>query len=109
MDYFKGVLSALAAIIIVECVPGSWSVFRGISGTKATGLDAIGGELVGSLLSPFFWILVVLCFALFYLASRLRNRILRLVLFWIPTLTVAVFCIAFVALYSYLSVRLNHL
>jgi hypothetical protein len=108
MDYFKGILSGLTAIFLTECVPGSWSVFRGISREKATGLAAVAGGLAESVFSPLFWILAVLLFALFYAASRLRNNLLRVFLFWIPTLTVSVFCIAFVALYAYLFIRFRH-
>jgi hypothetical protein len=48
MDYFKGILSGLAAIIIAECVPGSWSVFEGISREKATGRAALAGGIAES-------------------------------------------------------------
>ena len=105
MDYFKGILSGLAAIFIAECVPGSWSVFKGNSGEKATGLAAFAGGLAESVVSPLFWMLAILFFALFYAASRLRNNLLRVFLFWIPTLTVSVFCIAVVALYAYMFIR----
>jgi hypothetical protein len=108
MDYFKGILSGLAAIILAECVPGSWSVFRGISREKATGLAAFAGGLAESVVSPLFWMLAILFFALFYAASRLRNNVLRVFLFWIPTLTVSGFCIAIVALYAYLLMRFRH-
>jgi hypothetical protein len=101
MDYFKGILSGLAAIFIA----GSWSVFRGISQEKAIGLAAFVAELVEGVFSPLFWILAVLFFALFYAASRLRNNLLRVFLFWIPTLTVSVSCIAVVALYAYMFIR----
>jgi hypothetical protein len=46
MAYVKGILSGLVAIIIAELVPGSWSVLRGMSGSKATGLAAVAGGLV---------------------------------------------------------------
>jgi hypothetical protein len=108
MDYFKGILSGFAAIFLAECVPGSWSVFRDISREKATGLAVLAGGLAESVFSPLFWIFAVLFFALFYAASRLRNNLLRVCLFWIPTLTVAVFCIAVVALYAYMFMRLRH-
>jgi hypothetical protein len=101
MDYFKGILSGLAAIFIA----GSWLVFRDTGQEKATALAAFAAELVESVLSPLFWILAVLFFALFYAASRLRNNLLRVFLFWIPTLTVSVFCIAVVALYAYMFIR----
>jgi hypothetical protein len=81
------------------------SVFSGISGTKATGLAVLAGGVAESVFSPLFWIPAVLLFALFYAASQLRNNLLRVFLFWIPTVTAAVFCIAFVALYAYLFIR----
>jgi hypothetical protein len=104
MDYVKGILSGLAAIILAECVPGPWSAFRGISQERATGLAAIAGGLAESAFLPLFWILAALFFALFFAASRLSNKVLRVFLFWIPTLTVSVLCIAIVALITYLFV-----
>jgi len=62
-------------------------MFRGISEQKATGLGAV----VGGLFSPLYWTLVLLFFALFFAASRLGNKILRVFLFWIPTLVVSAF------------------
>jgi hypothetical protein len=108
MDYVKGVLSGLAALILAECVPFPWSPFRGISQEKATGLAAIAGGLAESALSPLFWIVAALFFGLFFAASRLSNKVLRVFLFWIPTLTVSVLCITIVALITYLVVRARH-
>jgi hypothetical protein len=108
MDYVKGILSALAAIILAECVPGPWSAFRGISQEKATGLAAIVGGLAESAFLPLFWIVAALFFGLFFAASRLSNKVLRVFLFWIPTLTVSVLCITIVALITYLVVRARH-
>jgi hypothetical protein len=105
MGYFKGILSGLAAIILAELVPGSWSMLRGISATKATGLAAVAGGLAESVFSPLFWILAVTFFALFFAASRLGSKVLRVFLFWIPTLTVSSFTIAVVALFAYLLVH----
>jgi hypothetical protein len=36
------------------------------------------------------------------------NKVLRVFLFWIPTLTVSVLCITIVALITYLVVRARH-
>jgi hypothetical protein len=104
MNYFKGILSGLAAIFLAELVPGSWSVFR----EKATGLAAVAGGLPESVFSPLFWILVVLFFALLFAARRLGNKLLRIFLFWIPTLTVSAFGIAIVTLFTYLFIRVRH-
>ena len=108
MDYVKGVLSGLAAIFLAESVPGRWSIFRGISEQKATGFGAFAGGLTNSAFSPFFWALAILFFSLFFVASRLENRILRVLLFWIPTLTVSVLATAFLALFTYVFIHFRN-
>jgi hypothetical protein len=105
MDYVKGILSGLAAIFLAESVPGPWSIFRGISEQKATGLGAVAGGLTRSAISPFFWALALLFFVLFFVASRLGNTILRAFLFWIPTLTVSALGMAIVALCTYVFIH----
>jgi hypothetical protein len=107
MGYFKGILSGLAAIILTELV-GSWWFFGGISNTKATGLAAVVGGLVENLFSPLFWIPAILLFVLFFAASRLGNKLLRVFLFWIPTLTVSAFTIAIVATFAYRFIYFRH-
>jgi hypothetical protein len=101
MNYVKGILSGLAAIFLAECVPGSWSVFKGISEQKATGLGAVGAGIMESAFSPLFWTLALLFFALLFAASRLGNKILRVILFWIPILTVSLLGMAIAALSTY--------
>jgi hypothetical protein len=108
MSYFKGILSALAAIIIADVVPGLWSLFRGINGSKATGLAVITGSLAESLFSPLFWILVILIFAMFFATSRLGNKALRVIFFWIPTLTVTGIVLAIAALISYIALHFRN-
>jgi hypothetical protein len=108
MTYVKGILSGFAAIILAEFVPGLWSAFADISREKATGLAVVAGGIVESLLTPRFWILAVLLFASFFAASRLGNKPVRIVLFWIPTLTVSALSFAIVGLFTYLSIRFRH-
>jgi len=108
MDYFKGVLSGVAAILLAEFIPGSWSAFGGVFEQKATGLGAVAGGLTGSIFSPLFWLLAILFFALFFSASRLGNKLLRVFLFWIPTLLVSTLGIAIVALFTYFFLRISH-
>jgi len=108
MSYFKGVLSGLSAIILTELIPGSWSVFRGISREHATGLAAVAGAFVESFFSFRFWILAILFFVLFFAASRLGSRPLRVALFWIPSLTVISASVAIVAMFTYLLLRFRH-
>jgi len=45
---------------------------------------------------------------LFLAASRLENKLLRIFLFWIPTLTVSSFSLAIVALITCLIVLAGH-
>jgi hypothetical protein len=105
MDYVKGILSGLAAIFLAESVPGPWSIFEGISEQKATGLGAVAGGLTKSAFSPLFWALSLLFFSLFFVGSRLGSKILRVFLFWIPTLTVSVLGTAIVALFTYVFIH----
>ena len=85
MNSTKAALSAVAAIIIAWCV-NAWPMF---SRTKATGLAGIIGSFLGSPSSPVFWIVAFLAFGLFFSASRLGNKALRVVFFWVPTLAVS--------------------
>jgi len=97
MDYIKGALSGLAAIFVAEFV-FFWPT---LSESKATGLAALKGLLVESVLSPRFWIVGVLLFGLFFAASR-GNTVLRVLFFWIPTVTVSALGFSIVAMYAYL-------
>ena len=104
MNYFKGILSGIAAIFLAECA-GPWFVFKGISQGKATGLAAVAGGLVESVFSPLFWVLAALFFAFFFAASRSGNKLLRIFLFWIPTFLFSALWVALLALFTYVFVR----
>ncbi len=86
MNYVRIILSAIAALLLAEFVPGPWSAFKGMNTEKATGLAAIAGGFVESMLSPLLWLLAILFFAMFFYASRLGSKALRILLFWTPTL-----------------------
>jgi len=111
MDYFKATLAGLTALILA-CVPGLWSAFAGISNTKATGLAADVVGIVESSFSPLFWLLAIVLFALFFFASRLGSKPLRVILFWIPTVTVSTLGLAtgslYLVLFIYVFSRVNH-
>ena len=96
MNYVKGALSGLAAILIAEVV-FAWPF---LSGSKATGLPALLALLVESLLSPRFWIVGIILFGLFFAASR-GSIILRVLFFWIPTLVVSALGFAFLGVLTY--------
>ncbi len=68
----------------------------------------MAGGLAESVFSPLFWILAALFFALFFAATQLRDKLLIVFLFWIPTLTVSAFGVAIVALFTYLFIRVEH-
>lgn len=90
MPYLRGLLSAVAAIFIALLVPGL-PVFRGIAQEKATGVAAVAGGFVEAIFSPTVWILAIALAALFFMASGLQSKLLRVSLFWIPTIVVSVF------------------
>jgi hypothetical protein len=98
--YVKGVLSGVAAIFVALLGPGLLRALKSISGQQATGLGAIAG-FWNPLFSPLFWILAISSFVLFLTASRLGSKVLRVVLFWIPTLFVSALGFGLVALFTY--------
>jgi len=101
MDYVKGILSGIVAIILAELVPGIWWA-AGVGKSKVTGITVVWAGLIESLFSFRFWILAILFFALFFAASRLGTKPLRVVLFWIPSLTVVSASVAIVAVYLFI-------
>jgi hypothetical protein len=99
--YLKGALSGVAAIFVALLGPGFLQALKSISGQQATGLGAIAGGFWNPLFSPLFWILAISSFVLFLTASRLGSKVLRVVLFWIPTLFVSALGFGLVALFTY--------
>jgi hypothetical protein len=97
--YLRIALSGLAAIFIGIEYAGHFS--EGISEQNATGLGAISGGLLASIFSPVFWILAASCFTLFFSASRLTSRGLRVFLFWTPTLVICTLGFGLIALLTY--------
>lgn len=86
MAYLKGVLATVASLFLALLVPQLWWLIRGLSSEKATGFTVVASGFLESILSPWFWILVVLFSVLFYFSSRVENKSLRISLFWIPTI-----------------------
>jgi hypothetical protein len=91
MAYFKGILSGLAAVIFADLVTVLRSLFSFTQGTPgmATDMFGVGIYLWRAVVSPLFWILAALLSALFFMASRSGNQILRVVFFWIPSVTIS--------------------
>jgi hypothetical protein len=87
--------------MLIANVVCMWPVLRG---SKATGLAAVAGYSAESLLSPKFWVVVILLFGVFFAASR-SSTILRALFFWIPTLAVSVIAFALLTAVTYLYMR----
>jgi hypothetical protein len=96
----RGVLSAVAAIF-VALGPGLIFALRGINNSKATGLAAVAGGFLESLFSPLFWILAVSFFALFFAASRLSSKPLRILLFWTPVTAISTLGLGIFSLFTF--------
>jgi hypothetical protein len=107
MAYFKGVLATITTLFLAALIPMFWITFRGLSSEHGTGLAAVAGGLLESIVSPWFWILALLFSAVFYFSGRLDNRTLRVLLFWIPTVTTSALGFGFWALCMLLLVRLR--
>ncbi len=90
MTTLKGALGAVASIFLGLLGSGLYFALPAIDNSKATGLAAVAGGLLESLLSPLSWIIAVSFFALFFAASRLRRKSLRILLFWIPVTAVSI-------------------
>jgi hypothetical protein len=106
VTYLRAALAGVAAIFIASLGPGLLKAFWEIGQQKATGLGVIYGALLESPLSPQFWILAVLFFCLFFAAGRLSSKLLRVALFWAPTLLVSTVGFAFIALFTYVWILL---
>jgi hypothetical protein len=105
MAYLKGVLGTVAALFLAVLIPMFWTTFRGISSEKQTGLTAVAGGLLESLVSPWFWILALLFSVFFYFSSRFDIKVLRILLFWIPTIAASVTGFGCWALCTFLVLR----
>jgi hypothetical protein len=104
----RGVLSAVAAINVGLFGPGLFLGLQGINNPRATGLAALLGGFLESLLSPWFWILAVSFFALFFAASRLTSKPLRILLFWTPTIAISMVWLSFFSLLTYLWIHFRN-
>lgn len=101
MAIVRGTLSALAAIFGCLLGPGLFFALRGINNSKATGLAAVAGGFLESLFSPLFWILAVSFFTLFFAASRLSSKPLRILLFWAPVTAISILGLGTFSLFAY--------
>jgi hypothetical protein len=107
MLYVKAILSGMTAVIATELLT-IWWVLRPWSSRRATGIDLILAVLKASLVHAQPWILVIFLFATFFAASRLGSRTLRVVLFWIPTVTISCIGLTLVSSVMYLMTRFKN-
>lgn len=99
MRFFRLALCVIGAISIALFVP---NIVREVSLQRQTGIGAAAGGLAESVFSLLFWILAVLCFSLFLWASRNRQALVRVLLFWIPSVASSVLGIALLGLFTYM-------
>lgn len=102
MTTLRGVLSVLAAVFVGLIGPGLFLALRGIDNSKATGLAAVIGGFLEGFFHPLFWILAVLFFALFFAASRLSSKPLRILLFWTPATAISILGLGIFSLFTFL-------
>lgn len=107
MVYVKAILSGMTAVIATELLT-IWWVLRPWVPQTATGIELIFAVLRSSLVHAQPWILAIVLFATFFAASRLDSKLFRVVLFWIPTVTISCIGITLVSLVSYLITRFNN-
>jgi len=105
MAYLKGVLATVAAFFLATIVPTIWTLVHGLSTEKQTGLTAVAGGTLESIVSPWFWPLVLLFSVSFYFSGRFENKALRILLFWIPTIMASAMGFWFSALFTILFAR----
>jgi len=107
MTFAKLCLSGLAALILAALVVALSTVFKGASQDKAIGLAVIPALMVESIVSPFFWLVAVGFFAVFFATGRLTSGVLRGVLFWFPTLFVSTLGIGLLSWLALLMLRVK--
>jgi hypothetical protein len=98
----RGVLSAVAGIVVALFVTG---LVPGINNSKATGLAALVGGFLEGLSSPLCWILAVSFFALFFAASRLSSKPLRIFLFWTPVTAISILGLGIFSLFTFVMIH----
>jgi hypothetical protein len=101
MAILKVILSGITAITLVLVGWPLILLYPTMKSEKATGLAAVAGGLTAALHTPQFWLSGLLLFLLFWYVGRLPNKILRVVLFWIPTIFVTVVGCLIFALVTY--------
>ena len=108
MVYIKGPLSVVTSLFLVLYLPGLVNAFRGLIQEKATGFAVVGAGLQEALRSPLIWIVAITLSALFLAVSRIDSKPLRVLLFWIPTVSASALAVLMTAFGTYLYFHLRH-
>ena len=107
MKHVRVGLSIIAAIFTAAFAQVVVMMLRYVSAEKATGLMAVAGGLAESFLSPIFWLSAILLFVLFFAASRLGSKSLRILLFWVPSVATSILGFSVAALFAYFWIHLR--
>ena len=107
MSAFQNVLSAFAALLIAFVGLPFYSTIN-INNHKATGMTALVAMFYGNLFSPRSWLFAGVFFALFFAASRMASKPLRILLFWTPATTASILLIGIFGLYAYLWMQMRN-
>ena len=91
MSYTRVGLGAVSAILAGFLVPTLLAIAPHLSHGRATGFAVVAGGVEEGLVSPLFWIIALVLFAFFLTAGRFTSKLLRIVLFWIPTVAILSF------------------
>ena len=85
MSLTKFLLSGFSTITIILIGWPIVMMYPWLKQEKATSLAAVAGAITNAIFTPQFWASAILLLLFFWYTSQLRNKLLRLVLFWIPT------------------------
>ena len=107
MKHVRVGLSIMAAIFTAAFAQEVVMMLRYVSAEKATGLMAVAGGLAESFLSPIFWLSAILLFVLFFAASRLGSKSLRILFFWVPSVATSILGLSVAALFAYFWIHLR--
>lgn len=105
IGYLRTLLTATGALFLATLIPTFALAFKGLSSEKATGLAAVAGGLAESVFAPWFWLLFLFCFSLFYVASGAAGKTARIVFFWIPASAISFIGLCLWALFVFFALH----
>ena len=97
----KFLLSAFSTITILLIGLPIIMMFPTLKTEKATGVAVVAGGITEAIFSPSFWLSAILLLLFFWFMSQIANKTLRVVLFWIPTVSATLVAGLVFAIVSY--------